>query len=218
MRIIGVIGAMNEELEEFHNLSKNIIVMKSGVGKVNAAMVCQKIIDKHNPAFIISTGVAGALNPTLDIGDVVLSKDCLQHDMDARGLGVTRGTIPYINLRTFRGDQGLINAAMTTLLVNQKIIQGRILTGDQFFTNRQASQYNYLIDELKGDAIDMETAAIGQVCTINEVPFLSVRTISDKADGSAKMNFEKFLPILAKNSFYIVKTILENELYKGVNP
>ena len=229
-QIIGIIGAMDAEVEEYLKCSKNcekkywndfifqkaklfdkkVVIVKSGVGKVFAAMVCQKLIDEYNPASIIFTGVAGSLNERLEIGDVVVSRDCLHHDIDAKALGFSRGTIPYTNYRTFVADEKLKKIALSAKLNGQKIIEGRILTGDQFLTRRKIREYQYLIKELKGDAVDMEGTAIAQVCVLNKVPFLIVKTVSDRANGTAAKDFNQFLPLAAKNSFNVVKTILEN--------
>ncbi len=227
---IGIIGAMDAELEEYTKyitdcekkywndflfqkgrlFNKKVIIVKSGVGKVFASMVCQKLIDEYGPNLIIFTGVAGALNKQLEIGDVVISKDCINHDMDGRALGFSRGTIPYTDYKIFVADDRLKKLALSAKLDGHNIIEGRNLTGDQFLTKKKIKEYQYLTDELKGDSIDMEGAAIAQVCTLNKVPFLIVKTISDKADGTAVKDFNKFLPIAAKNSFNVVRTILQN--------
>jgi len=171
-------------------------------------MVCEKLIDEFNPSAMICTGVAGALNRKLDIGDVVLSADCMQHDVDVQALGFMRGALPYTEYRIFKADEKLLKLARRTKIRGKKIIEGRILTGDQFITSREINDLKYLIEEMKGDAIEMEGGSIAQVCTLNKLPFLIVRTVSDKADGKAVEDFNKFLPIVAKNSYSVVKNIL----------
>lgn len=225
---IGIIGSMDPEIERYlessevlQNISWNeftfrraelfgqkTVIVKSGIGKVFAAMVCERLIDEFDPQAVIFTGVAGALNKGLDIGDVVLSKSCIQHDIDAQALGFMRGAIPYTEHRVFEADENLLSIARQTRLRGKKIIEGRILTGDQFITKKDMRDHEYLIDELKGDAIEMEGGSIAQVCTLNKVPFLIVRTVSDKADGTAVEDFNKFLPVVARNSFNVVKNIL----------
>ncbi len=187
---------------------KKTVIVKSWPGKVFAAMVCEKLIDEFRPEAVICTGVAGALNRDLDIGDVVLSADCMQHDVDVQALGFIRGAIPYTQYRIFKADEKLLTIARRTKLRGKKIIEGRILTGDQFITSREASDHRYLMDEMKGDVIEMEGGSIAQVCTLNKLPFLIVRTVSDKADGRAVEDFNKFLPIVAKNSYQVVKNVL----------
>ena len=226
-----IIGAMDEEITEFLSHAKGskvvqrksiqlheaslfdvpVIVVKCGVGKVFAALITQLVIDEYHPSAIISTGVAGALSSVLAIGDVVVSSDCAQHDMDVRALGFERGHIPFTDLRFFQADEKLAGLALSADLESRehKIVSGRILTGDQFISADHWESHRYLKDELKGDACDMETAAIAQVCTVNEVPFVSIRTISDHADHSAHIDFNKFLPVVASNSFHIVKQVLK---------
>ena len=223
-----IIGALDAEIDEYikhlKNSRKNIwkkfvfyegdlykkqvIIIKSGVGKVSAAMTAQKLIDTYNPTYIIFTGVAGGLNNKFEIGDIIVGKDCAQYDLNAIELGFSRGTIPYTNFRFFKTDAKLRDLALTAK-IKHTIYEGRILTGDQFLTRKDIKEYNYLVDELKGDAVDMESASIGQVCTLNNVPFLIIRTISDKADGNSLINFNKFLPEVTKNSFGMVQHILK---------
>jgi 5'-methylthioadenosine/S-adenosylhomocysteine nucleosidase len=180
------------------------------VGKVSAAMVCEKLIDEYHPRAIIFTGVAGALNQDLEIGDIVVSRDCIQHDLDGQALGFARGTIPYTAYRVFVASEQLRKFALSATLGGRKIVEGRILTGDQFLTHKEASNHKYLVEELQGDVIEMEGGAIAQVCTLTKTPFLIVRTVSDKADRTAVADFYTFLPIVAKNSFAIIGTILNN--------
>ncbi len=230
-KLFGIIGALDAEIDEYikhiQNLKKNIwkefifyegqlagkdvVVCKSGVGKVFAAMITQKLIDTYDPFCIIFTGVAGGLNQKLNIGDIVVAKDCVQHDLDTSDLGFLRGTVPYTNYRFFQSDKNLISLALSFSSVSSQhlIYEGRILTGDQFLTSKKINSYEYLIKELKGDAVEMEGASVGQVCSINDVPFLIIRTISDNADENASVNFQKFLPLVAKNSFSMVKNILK---------
>lgn len=226
---IAIIGAMDQEIEELLGHSKvirevpwniltltlaelesqRVVIAKSGVGKVFAAMICERIIDEFAPSAVIVTGVAGALNKDLDIGDVVVSADCIQHDIDCQALGCMRGAIPYTEHRVFTADKELRDYALKTKLRGNKVVAGRILTGDQFITKHEMKDHEYLIDELHGDAIEMEGGAAAQVCKINKVPFLVVRTMSDKADGSAAADFNTFMPKVAKNSYNVVRTVLK---------
>ena len=227
---IGIIGAMDEEIQEFLSHAEvtktvewkifriheanlfgvPVVVMKCGVGKVFASLITQHIIDAYHPSAILSTGVAGALSKNLAIGDVVVSRDCAQHDMDARALGFERGSIPYTDFRFFKADEALAKLAMSADLETRdhKIVSGRILTGDQFISGDRENSHGHLTGELAGDAVDMESAAIAQVCSIHETPFVSVRTISDYADHSAHIDFNAFLPVVASNSFHIIRKVL----------
>ena len=225
---ICIIGAMDSEIDEFLKhahltneiawnefvlreaslLNYNVVIVKSGVGKVYAAMVCERLIDVYDPRAVIFTGVGGALNKELDIGDIVVSRDCIQHDLDAEALGFPRGEIPYTQHRVFTADRILRSYALSTEVDDKNIMEGRILTGDQFITKKEMNDHEYLIDELKGDSIDMEGGSIAQVCTINQIPFLIVRTMSDKANGDAVSDFNRFAQVVAKNSYLVVSTIL----------
>ena len=227
---ICIIGAMDEEISGFlsqSRISKTIqrksfliheavlfgfpvTIVKCGVGKVFASLITQHILDAYHPSAVISTGVAGSLSADLRIGDVVVSRDCAHHDMDAMALGFERGRIPYTDLRFLAADENLCRLALSASLdpSGNKIVSGRILTGDQFISGVRGERHRFLTEELEGDAIDMESAAIAQVCFVNETPFVSIRTISDYADGSAHVDFNEFLPIVAGNSFKIVGHIL----------
>lgn len=231
MRRHVIIGAMVEEVEEFlaHAAVDRVVdrgafhvheavlcgvpvaIIKCGVGKVFAAMITQHVIDAYSPAAVISTGVAGGLSKNLSIGDVVVSRDCVHHDLDTRALGFPRGHIPYTDLRFFTADEDLVRLALSADLENRrhKAVAGRIVTGDQFIYGDRAATHGYLTEELEGDAVDMESAAIAQVCRVNGTPFVSVRTLSDMADGSAHVDYVQFLPEVANNSFHIVKAVLE---------
>ena len=228
--MIAIIGAMQEEVAEFlahatvtRTVEKPhfkvheaelfgvpVVIVKCGVGKVFAALITQYLADHYPLSGVISTGVAGGLSDNLSIGDVVVSRDCIHHDMDVRALGFVRGHIPFTDFRIFWGDEALMAKALETQLESgHKVAAGRILTGDQFISGARHETHGHLTDELEGDAVDMESAAIAQVCFINGIPFLSVRTLSDKADGTAHVDFNAFLPEIVRNSFSVVKGILK---------
>ena len=225
---IAIIGALDAEIEEYkHHITeieqvawhefvfytglwhgKKVVLVKSGVGKVFAAMITQKVIDTYQPECILFTGVAGGLNTSYEVGDVIIARDCIQHDMDATELGFSRGTIPYTKYRFFESDAALKKLALATPM-EHTLHEGRIVTGDQFLTKKELLAFDYLTKELGGDAVEMEGAAVGQVCTVNQVPFLIIRTISDKADENATLSFTEFLPTVAKNSFHVVSHVLK---------
>nr|AQS33892.1 hypothetical protein [uncultured archaeon] len=228
--MIGIIGAMDDEIAmyldhitvekkvkysiftfykgTFHN--QKVVLVKSGVGKVFAAMITQYLIDKFNVDTILFTGVGGSLNKSLKIGDVVISTDSAHHDFNAIPLGFKRGQISYTNYRFFKADATLRKIALKAKLNTHKIIPGRILTGDQFFTQREKKAHKYLTQELKGDCIEMEGAAVAQVCTMNKIPHLIIRTVSDQANGTAVKDYNSFKHIVAANSFQIVHHIIES--------
>lgn len=184
----------------------------SGVGKVASAVTAQYLIEQYYPVALIFTGVGGALNPKFEIGDVVIGKDCVQHDMDGRGLGFKRGEVPYSGFRFFESDLKLLTIA-TEAKCEHKIHTGRVLTGDQFITNKDQTAFSYMYDEFKGDVVDMEGAAVAYVSHIHQIPFVIVRTISDKANNDAPESFETFLPEVVGNSIIIIRHILLNSPY-----
>lgn len=227
---IGIIGAMDDEIsmyiDHIRDMKENkwkiftfyegkfndrdVVLVKSGVGKVFAAMICQYLIDHYRVGMVLFTGVGGSLNKTLRIGDVVVSTDAAHHDFDATELGFKRGQISYTDYRFFPADDRLVNLALTADIPGHKIIKGRILTGDQFFSKRERKKHKYLYDELQGDCIEMEGAAVAQVCNMNEIPYLVIRTMSDNADDNAVIDYNTFKSIVAHNSFRIVEHIVKS--------
>ena len=228
MKKIGIMGAMDDEVSsylislknkeitkkigcKFYSgllNNKNVVIVKSGVGKVNSTMCAQVLIDVFNVDFIIFTGVAGALNPDLNIYDIVISKDCVQHDVDATTLGFKRGQILYSDLFNFVADINLVDIAKKcTNELELHSIVGRILTGDQFIND--INYANKIAKELNGDCVDMESAAVGHVCCLNNLPFLIIRSISDNANHSSHVDFPVFCKEAAKKSFKLVTNILD---------
>ena len=228
--MIAVLGAMDGEIAEFLNHTegmtqlewrgfrfylgklegKDVLVAKSGVGKVLSALFTQRLIDQFQPESIIFTGLAGGLSECTDIGDTVIGKDCLQHDFDVTALGFKRGEIPYSPYHIIKADSRLVEIAAAHEPLKGKVIVGRIITGDQFLTCSSFASHRYLVDELSGDAVEMEGASVGLVATVNEIPFVIIRTISDKTNEKAHVDFRKFLPIASQNSYLFVKHILQN--------
>lgn len=228
MNTIAIIGAMNEEIElllgamerveetraagiVFHQgklHGKDVVVCKSGVGKVNAAVCTQLLVDRFQVKTVLFTGVAGAVDPELNIGDLVVSTDCMQHDMDVTALGFARGVIPFADSSVFVADKKLVEIAeeAASRLFPGKAKQGRVLSGDQFVANRDTVRGLY--EELQGACTEMEGAAVAQVCAMNEVPFVVIRSMSDKADGSAHVNFVEFTVQASENSFKLVNEIV----------
>lgn len=198
------VGLMLHEAEwQGHDL----VLVQSGVGKVNAALCTQLLIDLYDVDAVLCTGSAGALNSALDIGDVVVAEDCVQHDVVVDVLGVPRGQIPFTDLRFFETNPVLRRHAAEVSLPESSIVQGRVLTGDTFVEDTAHRQQ--LRETLDGDCVEMEGAAVGQVCALNEVPYLVVRAISDHADGTVDVDFEAFLKEAARASSEIVLHLLE---------
>lgn len=227
---IGIIGAMKEEIDLFHGqmqevtqsskagilfyegsfLGRDVVLCKSGVGKVNAAVAAQVMIDAYGAEAVLFTGVAGAVAPELNVGDIVVSTECLQHDMDVTALGFPRGTIPYEETSLFKADEGLQQVAMKAgmTLFPDRVKAGRVLSGDQFIASREVVAQ--LHEELGGACTEMEGAAVAQVCSMNGVPFVIIRSMSDKADGSAHVNFAEFTELASRNSYRIIEGMLKS--------
>ena len=182
-----------------------LILGTSGVGKVAASMTTQKIIDLYDPRYILFTGLAGALNPAYDIGDLILADQCIQYDIDATELGFPVGTIPYTEYHTFTPDSTLLKLAQQ-IETDQIVHTGTILTGDQFMTHEKRAHYQTLFDHFRGDVIEMKV--LRHVCTHNHTPFLLIRTISDKANEIASLDFSKFLETASRHSFQFIRKLL----------
>ena len=213
MKTIGIIGAMEvevailkEKMEDVRIIKKasmdfyegilagkKVVVVRSGIGKVNAGICAQILADVFSVDAIINTGIAGSLNKNINIGDIVLSTDVVQHDMDATGFGYRKGQSPQMPVFFFNADDNLRRlAAEVCKEVNPdiQVFEGRIASGDQFVCDQDVK--NRIVSEFSAYATEMEGAAIGQAAYLNEIPFLVVRAISDKADGSAQMDYSEF--------------------------
>lgn len=187
---------------------KEVVLARSGVGKAISAATAQRLCDLVRPKRLIFTGVAGALNPEYQIGDIVIARDVVQHDLDASPLGFARGLIPYTDIRFLQADPDLCGCAASVRLDGTTIRVGRILTGDQFITHEVRARAHYLTEELAGDAVEMEGAAVALVAHLNHVPWLLIRTISDRADGGAVLDFGAFLQRTAAHEVQLLREIL----------
>jgi adenosylhomocysteine nucleosidase len=190
-------------------VEKDIVVAKCGVGKVLSAMVTQKMIDLFFPSAIIFTGIAGAIQDHLEIGDILIGEDSVQHDVNATLFNFKRGEIPYTPYRFLKSDPELLHAALDYESQKHHIHKGRILTGDQFINDSRSKEKSYLTQELSGDCVEMEGASVALVATVNQIPHIIIRTISDRADKSSKTNFRKLMKDASANSLAIVKHILK---------
>ncbi len=226
---IGIIGAMDEEVAslqeamtdasvrtvagmEFHEGKldgRDVVVVRCSVGKVNAAACAQILIDRFSVDQIINTGVAGSLDAEIDIGDVVISTDAVQHDMDASALGFARGEIPYSSVSVFPADEGMRHRALAAVAAaapDIRAFEGRVCSGDQFIASR--AQKEDIISTLGGLCCEMEGAAIAQVCCLNETPFVIIRAISDKADDSEEMSYIEFVHAAAERCAAITRYMI----------
>lgn len=227
--MLGIIGAMDAEVIQIKEAltdveiitkagmdfykgklaEKEVVIVRSGIGKVNAGICAQILVDIFNVSAIINTGIAGSLRTEINIGDIVLSKDALQHDVDAVNFGYDLGVIPQMKESTFKADEKLIELANKCCENVCKDINthiGRVVTGDQFISDK--AKKNWIIDNFKGYCTEMEGAAIAQAAYLNNIPFLIIRAISDKADDSATMDYPTFEAMAIKNSVNLIKEII----------
>ena len=227
--VTGIIGAMPDEVAsltaaarverretvagmEFHIGAlgdREVVIAQCGMGKVNAALCAHTMIRLFGAAEIINTGVAGSLDNTLDIGDFVVSTEALQHDFDVSPIGFRKAEIPYTGLAAFPAAPELrarAAAAVREAAPGQKVLEGRICSGDQFIAS--AEQKRRIVSDFGGLCCEMEGAAIAQACYLNGVPFVIVRAISDKADDSEEVSFEVFAKTAAERCAAAVKRML----------
>ena len=209
---LGIIGAMDLEVETILSVMKNkvsahhagstfyegtleglpVVVVQCGVGKVNAALCAQILVDCYRVTHLMNTGIAGSLCAELDIGDLVVSQDAMYHDMDVRVFGYPQGQVPGMDVVAFPADDALIGYAFAAAerenIGHTKI--GRIASGDQFVSI--GAQKEQIAELTKALCTEMEGAAIAQTAYRNKVPFVIIRAISDKADDSAHMDYPAF--------------------------
>ncbi|MDO4269135.1 MAG: 5'-methylthioadenosine/adenosylhomocysteine nucleosidase [Eubacteriales bacterium] len=228
--MLGIIGAMAEEVEQLKAEMKDVritsvagmdfyegtlggkpvVVVRSGIGKVNGAICVQILADRYKVDGIVNTGIAGSLMAEINIGDMVLSVDAVQHDVDATVFGYPEGQIPQLDVFAFPADARLRELAGECChRVNPElgVFEGRVVTGDQFISGK--AKKRWLADTFQGCCTEMEGAAIAQAAYLNKVPFLIVRAISDKADDSAAMDYEEFERQAIIHSTRLTKALIE---------
>lgn len=228
---LGVIGAMEEEVEILKEKmiitetvteagmtfykgtldGQQIVLARSGVGKVNAAVCAQLMISLFDVNYLINSGVAGTLKEGIDQGDIVISKDAVQHDFDVTALGDPLGEISRLGVTFFEADETLIataKQAFTNLkLKGVEVFEGRVASGDQFIAGGPVQER--IQTHFAPSAVEMEGAAIAHVAYINQVPYVIIRSISDKANGEADLSYEEFLPVAAKNASLLLEEIIK---------
>jgi len=226
--IIGIIAAMDEELEpllkdielerkevkakmEFFLgklYGKEVVLVRSGIGKVNAAICAQILIDDFNVDKMINVGVAGGVEEHIYPGDVVIAENLVQYDVDTSAFGDKIGQVPRLDTFDFVCDKDMVIKAKSACdnIEEHKSFVGRIVTGDQFVAD--LTKIKWMREEFNAFACEMEGGSIAQVCYLNEVPFVVIRSISDNAQNDAHMDYEKFKLIAVKNSVNILKGML----------
>lgn len=226
---IGIIGAMEEEVEalrsklvgaekmtkasmDFYSgelYGHPVVIVRSGIGKVNAGICTQILADLFQVDVVMNTGIAGSLKAEINIGDVVISTDAVQHDMDATGFGYEPGVIPRMETSYFQADPKLVQAAKEACEEAVPEIQaftGRIVSGDQFVSDREVK--NRISGQFDGMCTEMEGAAIAQAAYLNHIPFVILRAISDKADDSASVDYPTFERQAIRNSVALVEKFI----------
>ena len=227
--MIGIIGAMEEEvavLKESMDIEKiveyasmqfykgvlcgkKVVVVRSGIGKVNAAVCAQILADKFNIDVLINTGIAGSLDASIDIGDMVISTDLVEHDMDASIFGDPVGQIPRMDTFSFPADAELVKKAVqanSEANPDIKTFTGRIVSGDQFVSSSEVK--DKLVNLFDAKCTEMEGAAIAHVAYLNKISCVIIRAISDKADNSATMDYPTFEKQAIKHSVKLVRNLL----------
>ena len=227
--IIGIIAAMTEELEIllkdltiedktekanmiFHKgklYGKNVVAVVCGIGKVNSAICTQILVSEYNVDKVINVGVAGGIGKEIYPGDIVIAENLVQHDMDTTAFGDKVGQIPRLDTFDFKCDEEMVFLAKDACkqIPELNSFTGRIASGDQFIANIEKIQW--LDKEFGAISCEMEGASIAQVCYLNAIPFVVIRSISDNANNGAHMDYEKFIPVAVKNSTRILKKMLE---------
>ncbi len=207
---IGVIGAMESEITTIRNSMENaktttiagmqfvegtisgkdVVVVQCGMGKVNAGICAQTLINDFHASCVINTGVAGSLTSDLGINDFVVSVDAVQHDYDVSPIGFKKAEIPYTGMVSFPADERLRAKAIEAVkkaAPSSKALEGRVCSGDQFISTKE--QKDRITSEFGGLCAEMEGGAIAQVCYLNDTPYVIIRTISDDSNS---VSFDEF--------------------------
>lgn len=231
--MIAIIGAMDEEVtsltqalanthEEQNRFSdlpiftgqlrgKNVVIARCGIGKVNAALATQFLLDNYHPKVIINTGVAGGVSPMVKIGDLVIGHSSLQHDFDVQNFGYPRGVIPRLKTSLFQAEQRLVELAAdaaTEIFGANRIHKGFIVSGDQFVSSIEQKEA-ILRFFSEATCVEMEGAAIAQVAYMNQVSHLIVRAISDQADTTAPGDFDQYLSEIIPSLNGVIMKLVE---------
>ena len=227
MTKLGIIGAMAIEIETLKETMQDmtlschtgmefcegklegldVVIVQCGVGKVNAAMCAQILCSCYGVTHLVNTGIAGSLSASLDIGDLVVSRDAMYHDFDCVHFGYEMGKVPGMDVVSFPADETLVGYAYAAAeAVNPGHAKiGRVASGDQFVAVRELKEQ--IISRTQGLCTEMEGAAIAQVAYRNRLPFVILRAISDKADDSAEMDYPTFERIAAHRCAEVTRTL-----------
>lgn len=226
---ISIIGAMEEEVKILRDqleqktietvagceytlgklAEKDVVLLRSGIGKVNAAMATTILLEKYKPDLVINTGSAGGLNPDLNVGDIVISTEVRHHDVDVTAFGYEYGQVPQMPA-AFYADEHLLSVAerCSQDIEGVQTVKGLIATGDSFMNDPKR------VDEIKKkfnnlQAVEMEAAAIAQVAYQFQIPFVIIRSLSDIAGKESNISFEQYLEKAARHSAQLVINIVK---------
>ena len=189
---------------------KDAVVAKCGIGKVFAAICAQTMILTYSPDFIINIGVGGTLTDRLSIGDIAISSDVVQHDMDTSPLGDPIGLVSGVNIVHFPADEKLVKGLLKAAdNVGVNCLSGTVASGDQFIASKERK--SFIRDSFGAVCCEMEGAAVGHVCFVNGTPFAVLRAISDSADDSSHMDYGEFVLLAAERSFNVISEFIKNE-------
>lgn len=233
---MGIIGAEKQEVEllfaalasfgkdvrifkrgmlEFHEGELNgcpAVIVCCGIGKVNAALCAQILISEFSVEGVINTGSAGGLDANLSVLDIVVSADAVQHDFDTTPFGYKPGQIPGMDSPFFMADEGLRKIALEAFKNAQagtiKMVEGRIASGDVFITDE--THRERIIEMFHPACVEMEGGAVAQVCTVNDVPFVILRSVSDLAGKEAGLSYADFSAQASRLSARVVMEMMRS--------
>ena len=229
---IGIIGAMKIEVAALCAAMENpvretvsgveyisgrlfghdCVVACCGVGKVFAAICAQTMILRYQPALIVNTGVGGTLTERLSIGDIAVSSDVVQYDMDTSPLGDPVGLLSGINIIHIPADAHAAEALSRAAdACGVRTVTGTVCSGDRFLCDPQIK--TRIARDFGGVVCEMEGAAIGQVCYVNQTPFCVLRSVSDSADGDSPEDFALFTEKATENSVRVLRYFMEENAY-----
>jgi len=228
--MIGIIAAESKEMNEIKKLMKNIeekdlfnlqfftgiieeaecVLVECGEGKVNAARTTQVMIDNFKIDKLVNVGSAGAINEDLNVKDVVIADKLVQYDFDISGLGYEKGEICNIGKYIYC-DKTLVEECKKAIenIENEsyKVVIGTIATADSFCDKPEIAKM--VRKEFNAECVEMEGAAVAQVCYLDKIPFLVIRGISDTPNGNNKIDFRKYLEIASKQSAKILQNLIK---------
>lgn len=228
---IGIIGAMDVEVKHLKEAmtitntvtvarqeycegklgEMDVVVVQCGVGKVRAAMCTQVLCDLFHVTHVLNTGVAGSLNNDINVGDIVISTNAIFYDVNATNFGYALGEVPSLGKVCFEADESLRNLAKEAVekaAPEVSVYEGRVASGDQFIC--EAEKKNWIRDSFHAECCEMEGAAIAEAAYLNDIPFVIIRAISDKADEETVVSYDEFEGKAAVHCAKIVEYMISN--------